>query len=46
LAARLQDKVPLGKLISHRFSIKDASKALEAVKSGKAIKAVIDPSIR
>ncbi|GLK45688.1 MULTISPECIES: zinc-binding dehydrogenase [Novosphingobium] len=45
LAVRLQDKVPLADLISHRFSIADAGKALEATRTGIATKAVIDPSI-
>ena len=45
LAAQLQDKVPLAGLISHRFAIKDADKALAAVHSGEAIKAVIDPDL-
>jgi threonine dehydrogenase-like Zn-dependent dehydrogenase len=45
LAARIQDKVPLAELISHRFSIEDAGKALEVTRSGAATKAVIDPSI-
>lgn len=45
LAARLQDRVPLAALVSHRFAIGDAAKALDAVHKGEAIKAVIDPSI-
>ncbi len=45
LAARLQDKVPLANLISHRFSIPDAAKALDAVHKGEVIKAVIDPEL-
>lgn len=44
-AARLQDKVPLASLISHRFAIEDASRALEAVHKGEVIKAVIDPEL-
>ena len=43
--ARLQDEIPLAALVSHRFAIGDASKALEAVKSGTVIKAVIDPEL-
>jgi 5-exo-hydroxycamphor dehydrogenase len=43
LAARLQHKVPLASLVSHRFAIEDAAKALEVVRTGEAIKAVIDP---
>ena len=45
LAARVQDQFPLAELISHRFSIEQASEALAAVKSGEAIKAIIDPSL-
>jgi 5-exo-hydroxycamphor dehydrogenase len=45
LAARTQDQLGLADLISHRFSIQDAPKALELVHKGQAIKAVIDPSI-
>lgn len=45
MAVRLQDKYPLADLISHRYAVKDADKALEAVKSGLALKPVIDPSL-
>lgn len=45
LAARVQDQYPLAALISHRFSIEQAVDALAAVKSGEAIKAVIDPQL-
>ena len=45
LAARVQDQYPLAALISHRFSIEQATEALAAVKSGEAIKAVIDPEL-
>jgi threonine dehydrogenase-like Zn-dependent dehydrogenase len=45
LAARLQDRFPLAALVSHRFAIPDAHKALAAVKAGEVIKAVIDPSL-
>jgi threonine dehydrogenase-like Zn-dependent dehydrogenase len=45
LAARLQDRVPLAALVTHRFGIAQANQALAAVKSGEAIKAVIEPSI-
>jgi threonine dehydrogenase-like Zn-dependent dehydrogenase len=45
LAARLQDRFPLAALISHRFAIPDADKALAAVTAGEVIKAVIDPSL-
>lgn len=43
LAARLQDRVPLAGLVSHRFAIEDAAAALDAVHKGEVIKAVIDP---
>lgn len=46
LAARLQGRVPLAALISHRFAIEDASKALDAVHRGEVIKAVIDPELQ
>ena len=45
LAARLQDKVPLAALVTHRFSIPQAGAALDAVKTGVAVKAVIDPAL-
>jgi 5-exo-hydroxycamphor dehydrogenase len=45
LAAQLQEKVPLASLISHRFAIEDAHKALDAVHKGEVIKAVIDPDL-
>lgn len=45
LAARLQDRVPLAALVSHRFAIEEADKALAAVKAGEVIKAVIDPTL-
>ncbi|MES2261732.1 MAG: zinc-binding dehydrogenase [Pseudomonadota bacterium] len=45
LAVRLQDRYPLASLISHRFGIGDAVKALALVKSGEAIKPVIDPTL-
>ena len=45
LAARVQDQFPLAALISHRFSIEQATDALAAVKSGEAIKAIIDPQL-
>lgn len=45
LAARMQDRVPLADLVTHRYAIEDASAALDAVRSGKAIKAVIDPEL-
>ncbi|MDD2126936.1 5-exo-hydroxycamphor dehydrogenase, partial [Pseudomonas monteilii] len=45
LAARLQDRYPLADLITQRFSIDEASKALELVKAGALIKPVIDPTL-
>ena len=45
LAARLQDRVPLAGLISHRYAIGDASMALDAVHKGQVVKAVIDPTL-
>jgi 5-exo-hydroxycamphor dehydrogenase len=45
LAARVQDRVPLAGLVSHRFAIADAERALSAVHNGEAIKAVIDPEL-
>jgi threonine dehydrogenase-like Zn-dependent dehydrogenase len=46
LAARLQDRLPLAKLISERFPIERAVDALAAVHNGSVIKAVIDPAQR
>jgi 5-exo-hydroxycamphor dehydrogenase len=43
LAAELQTDLPLAGLVSHRFAIEDAAKALDAVRTGEAIKAVIEP---
>jgi threonine dehydrogenase-like Zn-dependent dehydrogenase len=45
MAVRLQNRVPLKDLITHRFRIDQAFEALEAVRTGAAIKAVIDPSL-
>lgn len=45
LAVRLQDRYPLAELVTHRFAIKDADKALALVKSGGSIKPVIDPTL-
>jgi len=45
LAARLQDSHALADLVTHRFAVADAGTALEAVESGTAIKAVIDPAL-
>ena len=45
LAARVQDRYPLERLITHRFAIRDARSALQSVENGVAIKAVIDPSL-
>jgi len=45
LAARLQDRVPLAELVTHRFPISRANEALDATKKGIAVKAVIDPTL-
>lgn len=45
LAARVQDRIPLAALITHRFGVARALEALAMVKSGAAIKAVIDPTL-
>jgi len=45
LAVSLQERVPLGALVSHRFGVSHAAEALSLTKSGGAIKAVIDPTI-
>jgi threonine dehydrogenase-like Zn-dependent dehydrogenase len=45
LAARLQDRVPLAALVTHRFPISRANEALDATKKGIAVKAVIDPTL-
>jgi len=45
MAVRLQERAALAELVSHRFGIAQASSALAAVKSGAAIKAVIDPTL-
>ncbi|MNZ79351.1 5-exo-hydroxycamphor dehydrogenase [compost metagenome] len=44
-AARMQDRYPLADLITQRFAISDANKALELVKTGALIKPVIDPTL-
>jgi len=41
----LQDKVPLAGLVSHRYAIENADRALDAVKNGEVVKAVIDPEL-
>ena len=45
LAARLQDHVPLERLVTHRFPIAGATEALAVTKQGIAIKAVISPEL-
>ena len=45
LAVSLQDRLPLGALVSHRFGIAQAAEALKLTKSGETLKAVIDPTI-
>lgn len=43
LAVHLQDRFDLAGLITHRFAVAQASEAISTVKSGAAIKVVIDP---
>lgn len=43
LSIRFQDR--LADLVTHRFGVRDAVAALDAVESGAAIKAVIDPTV-
>lgn len=45
LATRLQERYPLARLVTHRFSVEDAPKALQALGSETVIKAVIDPTL-
>jgi len=45
MATRLQDRVPLASLITHRFGVAKAGEALALLKTGNVIKAVIDPQI-
>jgi 5-exo-hydroxycamphor dehydrogenase len=45
LAARLQDRVPLAGLVTHRFAIAQANEALDVTRKGIAVKAVIDPTL-
>ncbi len=45
LAVRCQDKVPLAQLVTHRFGVAEAQKALDATAKGEVVKAVIDPEI-
>ncbi|MBY8860388.1 zinc-binding dehydrogenase [Nocardia sp. CA2R105] len=45
LVARCQDTVPLSALVTHRFALEDASAALDAIRSGTVVKAVIDPAL-
>lgn len=45
MAVRLQERVPLAALVTHRFGIAQANQALDLVKAGNTIKAVIDPTI-
>ncbi len=45
LAVQQQDRIPLASLVTHRFGISQAGEALKAVRSGEAVKAVIDPSM-
>lgn len=43
IAVKLQDRLNLPNLITHRFGIDQTAEALEAVKNGDAVKVVIDP---
>jgi len=45
LAVRMQDRYPLAQLITQRFGVRDAERALATVSSGQVIKAVIDPTL-
>lgn len=45
LAVRVQDRYPLAQLVTQRFGIGDAQRALAAVGTGQVIKAVIDPTL-
>ncbi|MCB2050046.1 MAG: zinc-binding dehydrogenase [Novosphingobium sp.] len=45
LAVRCQDEKPLADLVTHRFGIADAQKALDATARGEVVKAIIDPEI-
>ena len=45
LATELQDRLPLADLVTHRFNISQAAEAIETVKAGAAVKALIDPSL-
>ena len=44
LAFRMQDKLPLGDLVTHRFPVSGADTALEKTAAGEVIKAIIDPA--
>ena len=39
----MDGKLPLDKLVTHHFKLEEISKAIEALKKGEAIKAVIIP---
>lgn len=43
LSSRLQDKIPLAQLITHRFPLREAAAALASGQSGNVVKAVIEP---
>ena len=40
MAVRLQERVPLAALVTHRFGIAQANQALDLVKAGNTIKAI------
>jgi L-iditol 2-dehydrogenase len=43
LLERHFDKIPFGKLVTHRFHFTDAAKAIEAIQSGAAVKVTLTP---
>ena len=43
IQARYDDRFHWDRFITHRFGLDSANEALEAVRSGKAIKALIEP---
>lgn len=45
MSARLQEQFNLADLVTDKFSIENAEQAIELVKTGATIKAVIDPSL-
>jgi len=45
LAARVQDRFPLARLVTHRYAIDQATTALDMTARGATIKAIIDPEM-